>query len=808
MARMKLVVVGNGMAGMRTLEELIKIAPDLYDITVFGAEGHPNYNRILLSHVLTGETRFEDIMLNALDWYEGHGITLHLNKRVVRIDRGSRTVFADDGTSACYDRLLLSTGSTPVILPMPGSNLKGVMGFRNIRDVEIMIEKCAMSRYAVVIGGGLLGLEAANGLMARGMDVTVAHIMPWLLERQMDETSGRMLQKSLESKGIKFLIEREAAEVVGDSGNVKALKFKDGSIIPADIVIMAAGTRPDTALAESAGIYCNRGIVVNDTMQTYDPRIYALGECVNHRGINYGLVAPLFEMAKVCANHLALMGYALYKGSQVSTRLKVTGIDIFSAGDIDGGNFQERIIFHDPAAGIYKKLVIKENKIAGLILYGDTADGSWYFQLMREGRDISDIRKRLISGQAHTGTGGHEGKINISAMPDSMEVCGCNGVRKGTIVKAIKEKGLFTVGDVRKHTKASGSCGSCTGLVEQILIATLGGDYSPAPDKMPMCECTEYTHEEVRRAIHTHSLLSIHEVFEFMEWKNPDGCSACRPAINYYLISTWPGEAEDDPMSRFVNERVHANIQKDGTYSVVPRIWGGVTTPEELRRIADAAERHMVPMVKITGGQRIALLGVKKEDLPGIWADLDMPSGYAYGKALRTVKTCVGNRFCRFGTQDSVEMGVALERRFWKMWAPHKVKIAVSGCPRNCAEAAIKDVGIIGVDSGWEIYIGGNGGVKTEVAKFLAKVTAPEEVLEYVGAFLELYREEARYLDRTAAWIERVGLDYIKAKVVTDEENRKALNRRLLFALQREKEPWFERSREGVERREFEIISL
>ena len=325
---------------------------------------------------------------------------------------------------------------------------------------------------------------------------------------------------------------------------------------------------------------------------------------------------------------------------------------------------------------------------------------------------------------------------------------------------------------------------------------------------MPMCECTEYTHEQVRRAIHTHRLISIREVFEFMEWKNPDGCSACRPAINYYLISTWPGEAEDDPRSRFVNERVHANIQKDGTYSVVPRIWGGVTTPEELRRIADAAERHMVPMVKITGGQRIALLGVKKEDLPSIWADLDMPSGYAYGKALRTVKTCVGNRFCRFGTQDSVEMGIALERRLWKMWAPHKVKVGVSGCPRNCAEAAIKDVGIIGVDSGWEIYIGGNGGVKTEVAKFLAKVTTPEEVLEYAGAFLELYREEARYLDRTAAWIERVGLDYIKSKVVADEENRRALNKRLLFALQREKEPWFERSREGVERREFEIISL
>jgi nitrite reductase (NADH) large subunit len=808
MEKMKLVLVGNGMAGVRTLEELLKVAPDLYEITVFGAEPHPNYNRILLSPVLAGEMTLKDIVLNDLSWYEVNGIRLYLDKKIVKIDRTARKVVAEDGTEEPYDRLLLATGSNPFMLPVPGKDLPGVIAYRDIKDTDEMIDAASRHKHAVVIGGGLLGLEAANGLALRGMDVTVVHVMPWLMERQLDLTASEMLQKSLEAKGLKFKLEKQTQELVsGESGRVCAVRFNDGEEIPADLVVMAVGIRPNTELAESARLQCNRGIIVNDTMQTYDPRIYAVGECVSHRGIAYGLVAPLFEQAKVCANHLAQFGFGRYEGSVTSTKLKVTGIDLFSAGDFTGGEGTEEIVLHDAAGHVYKKLVIKDDKIVGGVMFGDTADGSWYFQMLREGRNIADIRDHLMFGQATLGNAGHQGRSQAASMPDGMEVCGCNGVCKGTIVKAIKENGLFSLDDVRKYTKASASCGSCTGLVEQILASTLGGAYAPQENTLkPMCGCTDFTHEQVRKAIREDKLLSIPETMQFLTWKTPNGCASCRPALNYYLISTWPHEAKDDPQSRFINERAHGNIQKDGTYSVIPRMYGGVTSPDQLRRIADVADKYKIPTVKVTGGQRIDLLGVKKEDLPKIWADLDMPSGYAYAKALRTVKTCVGSEWCRFGVQDSTNLGIDLERAFDRMWSPHKVKMAVSGCPRNCAESGIKDVGIVGVESGWEISVAGNGGIKTEVAQFLCKVKTREEVLEYAGAFIQLYREEARYLDRTCHWVARVGLDYVKKRILDDPEGRQALYERLLYAVSGEKDPWHERVQEGVARHEFEPL--
>ena len=808
MKRMKLVMAGNGMAGVRTLEEVLKLAPDLYDITVFGAEPYANYNRILLSPVLAGEQTIQDIMLNDEDWYREHGITLHMGKKITQIDRVARKVIAEDGTSAEYDRLILATGSQPFILPVPGKELQGVISFRDIHDVDAMIAAAQQHKHAVVIGGGLLGLEAANGLKQRGMEVSVVHLSEYLMDRQLDPTASHLLRQSLEARGLKFLLGKQTSELLGRDGRVTAVRFKDGEETPADLVVMAVGIRPNTALAEAAGIHVNRGIVVNDTMQTFDPRIYAVGECVSHRGIAYGLVAPLFEMAKVCANHLAQMGIGRYQGSVVSTKLKVTGIDLFSAGNFMGGEGTEEIVLSDPMGGVYKKLVLQDNKIVGGVLYGDTVDGAWYFQLLREGRNIADIRDHLMFGQSHLGDTGHLGQNKAAAMSEEMEVCGCNGICKGVIVKAIKEKGLFTVDDVRKHTKASSSCGSCTGLVEQILAFTLGGDYSAQPKTKSLCGCTDHTHEEVRQAIRVNKLLSIPDAMKILQWRTPNGCATCRPALNYYLLSTWPHEAQDDPQSRFINERAHANIQKDGTYSVVPRMWGGMTTPSELKRIAIVAEKYHIPAVKVTGGQRIDLLGVKKEDLPNVWAELDMPSGHAYGKAMRTVKTCVGSEWCRFGTQDSTQMGIDLEKAFYKMWAPHKVKLAVSGCPRNCAEAAIKDVGVIGVDSGWELYVAGNGGIKTEVAQFMAKVKTAEEVLEYSGAFLQIYREEAWYLERTVHWVARVGMDYVKQRVVDDAEGRKSAYERLQFALQAEKDPWLERAKEGVAKHEFEVLTV
>ncbi|MBC7734245.1 MAG: NAD(P)/FAD-dependent oxidoreductase [Bacteriovorax sp.] len=817
MKKMKLVVVGNGMAGVRTVEELIKLQPELYDITVFGAEPHPNYNRILLSPVLAGEQTVDEIVLNPLDWYAENNITLHTSKKVVEVQRGRRTVRAvgDDGSEieVEYDRLLLATGSHPFILPVPGKDLEGVIAYRDIADTNYMIDTATTHKHAVVIGGGLLGLEAANGLMRRGMNVTVVHVMPWLMERQLDDVAGKLLQKSLEDRGLKFLMGAQTQELIGDAddgrgGRVKAIRFKDGTEAPADLVVMAVGIRPNTTLAESMRLHCSRGVVVSDTMQTVtDARIYSVGECAAHRGIAYGLVAPLFEQAKVAANHLAQFGIGRYLGSLTSTKLKVTGIDLFSAGDFMGGEGCEEIVMSDPFGGVYKKLVIKDDKLIGACLYGDTVDGSWYFKLLRDGRSVVDIRDKLMFGESNIGDTGHEGHSNAISMPDDAEVCGCNGVNKGTICKAIKDKGLFTLEEVKKHTKASASCGSCTGLVEQILMFTAGGDYSATPKKKAICGCTDASHQDVRDAIRKEHYLTHEAVYGSLGWRTPNGCASCRPAVNYYLISTWPKEAADDPQSRYINERSHANIQKDGTYSVIPRMWGGHTTPDELRRIANAADKYAIPTVKITGGQRMDLLGVKKEELQNVWKDIGMPSGFAYAKSLRTVKTCVGSEWCRFGTQDSTQMGKDLERALWAMYAPHKVKLAVSGCPRNCAESGIKDVGVIGVDSGWEIYVGGNGGIKTEVAQFLVKVKTSDEVMEYTGAFLQLYREQGWYLERTVHYIGRVGLDFVKKQILQDADNRKALWERLQFSLDGQPDPWFESSQASVDVRQFTPVA-
>ncbi|PVY89826.1 assimilatory nitrite reductase (NAD(P)H) large subunit precursor [Acidovorax sp. 99] len=813
MKKLKLVMVGNGMAGVRTLEELLKIAPDLYDITVFGAEPHPNYNRILLSPVLAGEQTIDEIILNDWQWYADNHITLHTGFTVTDVDRVRRVVSASskdgDVITAEYDRLIMATGSNPFILPVPGKDLKGVLAYRDIADTQAMIDAAATYKHAVVIGGGLLGLEAANGLMKRGMTVSVVHVMPSLMERQLDDVAGKMLQKSLEDRGMRFLMGAQTQELVGNAeGRVASVKFKDGTEVPADLVVMAVGIRPNTQLAEKMRLHVNRGIVVSDTLQTTtDARIYAVGECAAHRGIAYGLVAPLFEQGKVLANHLAEFGIGRYQGSLTSTKLKVTGIDLFSAGDFQGGDNTEEIVMSDPFGGVYKKLVIKDDKLVGACLYGDTVDGSWYFKLLRDGRSVTDIRDKLMFGESHLGDTGHQGQSKAAAMQDSDEVCGCNGVTKGAICKAIKDKGLFTLDEVRKHTKASASCGSCTGLVEQIIMFTAGGDYSATPKTKAMCGCTDHGHQAVRDAIRANKLLSIGDVFKFMEWKTPNGCASCRPAVNYYLISTWPKDAKDDPQSRAINERSHANIQKDGTYSVIPRMWGGETTADELRRIADAADKYNIPTIKVTGGQRIDLLGVKKEDLVNVWKDIGMPSGHAYAKALRTVKTCVGSEWCRMGTQDSTQMGKDLERAMWRMYAPHKVKFAVSGCPRNCAEAGIKDVGIIGVDSGWEMYVAGNGGIKTEVAHFFTKLKTAEEVLEYTGAFCELYRQEGWYLERTVHYVSRVGLDYVKKRILEDHEGRKALWEQLQFALDGEPDPWFEFDKAAVDTRQFAALT-
>lgn len=799
------------MAGVRTLEELFKITEEKFDITVFGSEPYGNYNRIMLSPVLADEKTIDEIMINDLDWYKDNDINLHTNNTITAINRSRKTVVDDKGDSHEYDKLLIATGSNPFILPVEGHDLDGVIGFRDIADVDQMIDAAKNHKNAVVIGGGLLGLEAANGLMKQGMNVTVVHLLADLMEMQLDSTASQMLLASLRERGMSFKLEAQTQKLIADdNGRVKQIEFADESAMDADLVVMAVGIRPNFALAQESGIYCERGIVVDDTMLTYDPSIYAIGECIQHRGLCYGLVAPLFEQAKVCANHLAGYGIGMYEGSVTSTKLKVTGIDLFSAGNFKGTDSSEDLVFQDVAKGVYKKIVIEDDVIIGSVLYGDTIDGSWYFQLMKDENNVADMRDRLLFGQAHVGDSGHGALDMVAAMDDSAEICGCNGVCKGDIVKAIDEHGLFTLEDVRAHTKASSSCGSCTGLVEQLIASTLGGEYSESPQKKPLCGCTEHTKQEVHDFIFDNNFETVFEVFAKMGWENVDGCHVCRPEVNYYLLAANP-DYVDDLQSRFINERSHGNIQKDGTYSVVPRMWGGVTTPLELRTIADVVDKFNIPTMKVTGGQRIDLFGVTKEDLPKVWKDLNaggLVSGHAYGKSLRTVKTCAGSTWCRFGTKDSMDMGVKLEKMTWGSWMPHKFKLAVSGCPRNCAEATIKDFGLVAVQSGWELHVGGNGGIKVRVTDLLTNVETEEEAIEYVGAYIQLYRENALYLERTAPWIDRVGLSFVSEQLVDNEDNRRELYARFLKSQEKsQNDPWEERA-EGAQNHQFEVITL
>ena len=802
--KQKLVVVGAGMASGRMLEHLFEVAPDGYDVTLFGAEPRGNYNRIMLSPVLSGEKTFEEIVTHDEDWYRTHGVTCRFGESVTGIDRKAKQVHTAAGETP-YDKLVLATGSAPFIIPIAGKELDGVLVFRDLDDVDAMSKAAEKpGARAVVIGGGLLGLEAAAGLQARGMEVTVLHLMDHLLDRQLDASAGHLLQRELERRGIKVHCKAQSKAILGE-GHVEAVLLEDGTVYPADIVVMAAGIRPEARLAVDAGLHVERGVVVNDAMMTSDPDILALGECAEHNAVCYGLVAPLYDMARVAAKTLT-GEEAAFKPVETSTKLKVTGVDVFSAGDFSTGDGTEDIVYRDAARGIYKRLVLKDDKVAGAVLYGDTADGAWYFQLLKEREVVRDIRDRMIFGQALAGADTDPFSA-VAALPDTAEICGCNGVCKGAITSAISEHGLTDIDGVKQYTKASASCGSCSGLVEQLLAMSLGDEYSGAPAVKPMCGCTHHGHDEVRKLILAHGLKTIPEVMQALEWETPDGCSSCRPALNYYLLCAWPGEYVDDAQSRFVNERHHANIQKDGTFSVVPRMWGGLTNPNELRAIADVADKYQIPTVKVTGGQRIDLLGARKEHLPDIWNDLNsagLVSGHAYGKALRTVKTCVGSEWCRFGTQDSTGMGVMLEKLTWGSWMPHKFKMAVSGCPRNCAEATIKDFGIVAVDSGWELHVGGNGGIKVRVTDFLCKVESEEEVIEYCTAFIQLYREEARYLERTAPWIERVGLDHVKEKIADDAEGRAALSERFFLSQKyAQRDPWAEQAGDPGTRRSY-----
>ncbi|AOZ91492.1 nitrite reductase large subunit NirB [Paenibacillus crassostreae] len=782
----KLIIIGNGMAGISTVEQILKLN-NSFDITVFGSEPHPNYNRIMLSYVLEGSKTIDDIVLNDWNWYRDNQITLHTGTTVTHIDPVTKQITTDDGKKESYDKIIMATGSNPFILPIPGSDKEGVVGFRDINDCNQMIEAARNYKKAAVIGGGLLGLEAAKGLVNLGMDVTVVHLMEDIMERQLDRSASSMLQAELERQGIKFAMGKQTSELMGDE-RVSGLRFSDGSELMADLVVMAVGIKPNIALAQASGLEVGRGIVVDDYMQTSIEGVYSVGECTQHRGVCYGLVAPLFEQGHVLAKHICGVDTAPYEGSIVATKLKISGVDVFSAGDFVEGPEHTVISAKDEWKRTYKKVLLRNNTIVGAVLFGDVTESSNLQKLIKQQSEMTDDIYSTIMGTGCCG-GGASKQSSIETMSDEEIVCGCNGVTKKTIVDVITNQGLTSVDEIKACTGATRSCGGCKPVVEQILQYVLGDGFKTAA-KQGICGCTTLDRDKIIAEITIKGLSTTREIMNVLGWSNEEGCSKCRPALNYYLHMLNPETHEDEKESRFVNERMNANIQKDGTYTVVPRMYGGVTTPEDLKKIADVSLKYDVKVVKVTGGQRLDLIGVKKEDLPKVWEELDMPSGYAYAKSLRTVKTCVGSQFCRFGTQDSMGMGAYIERKFERLDFPAKFKIAVNGCPRSCAESCTKDIGIIGNDGGWEIFIGGNGGIKPRIADSFCKVKTDDELIEICGAVMQYYRETGNYLERTSEWVERVGLEKIQSVILDSQDNRKELVKRIEIALQQVEDPW------------------
>ena len=781
MEKQTIVLIGNGMAGIRAVEEILKLAPNRFKITVFGSEPYPNYNRIQLSKVLQGDTEVADITLNTWEWYEENGILLYPGETVIEIDTDNQIVSTDKKRQVKYDKLIMATGSDPFMLPLLGLEKEGVTAFRNIKDCELMINASENYKKAVVIGGGLLGLEAARGLLNLGMQVDVVHLSDCLMERQLDKTAGKMLQKELENQGMNFLLEKQSAEIMG-LDRVEGLRFTDGEEVKADLVVMAVGIKPNVTLANESGIPVNRGIIVNDYLETSVPNVFAVGECAEHRGMVYGLVAPLYQQGLEMAKRICVIDSEGYQGSVLSTHLKVSGVDVFSAGEINEDEDTKSVRVFDDWLGVYKKVLVKEGEITGAVLFGDTQDGTRLLSLINKKAAIEEYMDNARTEKT--------GFDLIASMLDDEIICGCNGVTKFSIVEAINTQGLTRFEQVKGCTNASRSCGGCKSLVTDLLAYTVGEAFEQNP-KESICGCTTLSKDEVIEEIKEKGLSHTREVMHVLGWKSEEGCSKCRPALNYYLGMLKPLEYKDEKESRYVNERLRANIQKDGTYGVVPRMYGGVTNSTDLRKIADVADKYDVKLIKVTGGQRIDLLGVKKEDLPSIWAELDMPSGAAYSKGLRTVKTCVGADFCRFGTSDSIGLGTKMEKKFEGMNAPHKVKMSVSACPRNCAEGGIKDVGVIGLDGEYEIYVGGNAGTHMRQADLLAKVKTEEEVIEMTAAFLQYYRETANYLDRTSVWVERLGIEHIQT-YLSDDKTFKELNQRMDESLSIVQDGWKE----------------
>jgi nitrite reductase (NADH) large subunit len=794
--RRRLVVVGNGMAGIRAVEEILaRDGGARFRITVLGDEPHGNYNRILLSNMLAGSETEDEIVLNPFDWYEVNGIRLRTSTRAVRVDRYARIVDADDGTCEPYDKLIIATGSRPYFPPMrglfqqDGSLTPGVFGFRTINDCHDMIRHAGEHRTAVVLGGGLLGLEAARGLQTRGLRVHVLHAASTLMNRQLSTTAGAILRRTVVGLGIHVHVDARTEAVLGGH-RVTGVALADGTTIPCDMLVVAAGIRPNSELGIVSGLTVERAIVVDDQMRSVDdPDIYAVGECAQHRDQVYGLVAPLWEQAAVLADHVTGRDpRAAYHGSRIVTKLKVAGVDVASMGVMEAEHDDDEfIVTSEPHRGVYRSVVLRGDRLVGATLLGDMSRLAFLMQAFDRGLPLPDERVRLLFD-----VGAPSAAVAAEELDDDAQICNCNGVSKAAIVACVRA-GECSVGRVMATTRAGKGCGSCRPLVTQVVEWAAGSALEKDASATWYVPGIPMEKPELMEAIRSRELRSVSAVLAALA-PGGVGDAVTRMGLTSLLRMMWGRGVVDERDSRFINDRVHANIQKDGTFSVVPQILGGVTSPAQLRRIADVAERYQVPMVKVTGGQRIDLLGIRKRDLPGVWAALDMPSGYAYAKSFRTVKTCVGSEFCRFGLGDSTRLGMAIEQRYQGLESPAKMKLAVAGCPRNCSEALVKDLGVVAIEGGrWEVYVGGAAGAHVRKGDLLATVDTPGEVLRLAGRFLQHYRENARWLERTYAFVPRVGLERLRALLVDDSEGiGAALDAAMQSSVDDYRDPWME----------------
>jgi nitrite reductase (NADH) large subunit len=771
-SKQNLVVIGNGMAGARAVEEILaRGGRDLFNITMFGDEPYGNYNRILLSNVLNGSQEESEIFLNPLEWYRDNGIILHVGVYAESILRRSKCVLGCDGTIEPYDKLIVATGSQSFVPPLEGLTLgdgrykPGVFVFRTLDDCREIAEYARGRGRAAVIGGGLLGLEAARGLQSFGVKVDVIQFAPYLMNQQLDPQAAAILKNIMECMGVGVLLGKNTTAVLGDEA-VSGLRFADDTSLGCDMVVIAAGIKPNAEIAARCGLSVQRAILVDNQMRSIDdPEIYAVGECAQHRGNVYGLVAPLWEQAKVLADHIT--GHkpdAAYHGSKIATKLKVMGVEVAAMGITDAADERDEIVqFTEPKKGTYKKLIIRDGRLAGAILLGDISKAAYLMQAFDRGTPLPEDRLSLLFDIGAPGK-----QVTVQELPPDAQICNCNGVNKAAILACVNG-GCHSPKAVIEKTRAGMGCGSCKSMVTEIVEWACDGKLEEDPSVHYYVPGVPLTKAELIRACREQNLKSVSAVFQALAGGKEDPSS--KPGLASLLNTIWAGEYVDERDARFINDRVHANIQKDGTFSVIPQIPGGVTTPDQLRRIADAAEKYSAPMLKLTGGQRIDILGIRKEDLPNIWKDLDMPSGYAYAKRYRTCKSCVGTELCRFGVGDSTSLAIKIEQHLQGIDAPAKLKLATAGCPRNCSEAMVKDVGAVAVEGGrWEIYVGGAAGSHVRKGDVLCVVDTHEGVLKYTARFIQYYRENAKYLERTYGFLERVGIEKIRSVVVDDSE--------------------------------------